>query len=350
MGGNFMIIGAADTEMHDIFRLFYDIEPLSFETINTSRGDSDFREVIIAKTANDKKYIVKLADNDFTFPEKIEMWKRTSEEYRKLGYYCPAIVTDKNGIFPYIHYKDHNCIAYGEEYAPYEPVETRNSNASINDAVPKINYEEDAWIMTAKIAAKHLDYTSYPSGFCLFDTFCPSDETDEVLENALSWKSYAEKLPEKFREQTQRIWMLWEANRKELEPIYKTLPTSVFQADLNPSNILVDTTGKFMGVYDFNLCGKEVFLNYLFREIYCADFAREIAMIKDTLQLVSKYYQFSDCEKNTASMLYKCIKPLWYNRLQALKKLKDNSNAIKKLLDETEYYLTQNIDFSNYMN
>ena len=117
----------------------------------------------------------------------------------------------------------------------------------------------------AKIAGKYLDYGKYPSGYCLFDTFCPSDEVDEVLENALSWKEYAETLPEEFTEQVQQIWQLWMKNRRELEQIYHTLPTSVFQADLNPTNLLIDENGKFVGVYDFNLCGKDVFLNYLFR-------------------------------------------------------------------------------------
>ena len=56
-----------------------------------------------------------------------------------------------------------------------------------------------------------------------------------------------------------------------MELIYHKLPTSVFSADLNTSNILLDEQGKFVGVYHFNLCGKDVFLNYLFREIYSGD-------------------------------------------------------------------------------
>ena len=232
------------TEMDQtsIFRLFYDGEPISFETINTSLDASDFREVIIVKATPDEKYIIKLADNDFTFPDKIDMWKRTVEEYRQLGYYCPTIIPDKTGHFPSVHYKGHNCVAYAEEYAPYLPVEQRDPNASDKRNVSISEYKEDTWVMTAKIAAKYLDYTNYPSGYCLFETFCPSDETDEVLENALSWKEYAETLPDEFREQVQRIWLLWTENRKTLEPIYKTLPTSVFQADLNPSNILLTLT------------------------------------------------------------------------------------------------------------
>lgn len=338
-----------EMEQNSIFQLFYDAEPVSFETINTSRGNLDFREVVIARTAPDERYVIKLADNDFTFPDKINMWRRTVEEYRQLGYYCPAIIPDKTGHFPSVQYKGHNCVAYAEEYAPYLPAEQRSSDTSDPSKVSVSEYEEDAWIMTARIAAKYFDYTGYPSAYCLFETFCPSDKMDEVLENALSWKEYAETLPDEFKEQVQRIWLLWEENRKALEPVYKTLPTSVFQADLNPSNILLDGTGKFVGVYDFNLCGKDVFLNYLFREIFDSDFRQELDRIIKTLQIVSKYYHFSEAEKNAALMLYRCIKPLWFNKLQKLKGLQIDIDAIKEYLDETEHYLTETIDFSLYM-
>lgn len=342
---NSMSTDMTEMDQNSIFRLFYDDEPISYETINTSRGASDFREVIIVKAVSGEKYIIKLADNDFTFPDKIGMWKRTVEEYRQLEYYCPAIIPDKLGHFPFVHYKGHNCVAYAEEYAPYRPVEQRNLDTSDQSNGFISEYKKDAWIMTAKIAAKYLDYTSYPSGYCLFERFCPSDKMDEVLENALNWKEYTETLPDEFEEQVQRIWLLWSENRKELEPIYKTLPTSIFQADLNPSNILLDETGKFVGVYDFNLCGKEVFLNYLFREIYDSDFGQELDEIIKALQIVSKYYCFSENEKNAALMLYRCIKPLWFNKLQKLKGLQNNTDAIKEHLNETERYLTETIDF-----
>ena len=71
-----MSTGMTEMDQNSIFRLFYDGEPISFETINTSHGALDFREVIIAKATSDEKYIIKLADNDFIFSNKIEMWKR----------------------------------------------------------------------------------------------------------------------------------------------------------------------------------------------------------------------------------------------------------------------------------
>ena len=48
-------------------------------------------------------------------------------------------------------------------------------------------------------------------------------------------------------------------------------------------------------------------------------------------------------------MLYRCLKPLFY-RADDLKKIKNDNKAIEEFLDETEYFLTRDIDFDDYMN
>ena len=55
---------------------------------NTSREGGDFREAIFARLASEKKLVVKLAENAFTDPEHIAMWRRCASEYRRLGFYC----------------------------------------------------------------------------------------------------------------------------------------------------------------------------------------------------------------------------------------------------------------------
>lgn len=332
-------------DQYDICRLFFDAEPETVEAINTSHRDADFREVLIYTLASGEKRIVKLADNDFTFPEKIAMWQRTAEEYRRLGYYCPAILPDRMGIFPKVEYQGRICAAHAEEYAPYTAAQQRDQ-----EELPESNgFEEQVWIMTARMAEQHLNYTRFPSGYCLFESFCPSDETDEVLENALNWKAYADTLPEEAQEQVQRIWRLWTENRRELEKVYHELPASVFQADLNPTNILLDESGHFAGIFDFNISGREVFLNYLFREIFNTDFAQELERIFQALRIVSRHYHFSPSEKHAALMLYRCLKPLWFNKLQKLKSLEADVDAVKAYLTETERYLTETIDFEQWM-
>ncbi|MCR5808246.1 MAG: phosphotransferase [Clostridiales bacterium] len=332
-----------DADIAGIFSLFFDETPISAEQIDTSRGDDDFRATFIIETGSGFKRVLKLADNDFTYPEKIAVWQRTVEEYRKLGYYCPRIFPDRSGGFPFVDFRGHRCAAYAEEFAPYRPVEDR---ANGDESGVEELYETcraDIWKMTARVAAKYFDYTDHPSAYCLFETFCPSDKMDEVLENALSWKELADALPEEFREQTERIWRLWTENRAALEKVYGRLPTSVFQADLNSSNILLDDEGRFVGVYDFNLCGRDVFLNYLMRENGGAE------SICSALKTAAEYYRFSDAEKDTALMLFRCLKPLWYTRVWDLKEAGEDREAIRAALDKSERELTADIDFRPYM-
>lgn len=328
-----------DKEIIQVFSLFLDEVPAAVQTLDTSHGEEDYRGTFIIETESGNKYVLKLADNDFTLPERITIWQRTVEEYRKLGYYCPRIIADKSGSFPRVDYEGHKCTAYVEEYAPYQPAEDRFAENGENAKTPYDTYKRDIWQMTARIAALYLDYSKYPSAYCLFETFCPSDKMDEVLENALDWKAYTDTLPEVFREQTERIWKLWTDNRAALEKIYDQFPTSVFQADLNSSNILIDEDGRFVGIYDFNLCGRDVFLNYLIRECNGAD------DICGALKIAAEYYHFSDFEKDTALMLYRCLKPLWYSEVDDLKELGDDWKAVHAFLDKTEHMLTDPIDF-----
>ena len=330
-----------EAEIIRIFSLFSSAAPESAEVIETSRGDSDFRAAVIVKTAEGSGYVLKLADNDFTFPDKIAVWQRTAGEYRKLGVWCPRIFRDRTGAFPTVEFRGRRCAAYMEEYSPFRPaladLDDEKQNAAVYDRVKR-----DIWLMTARIAAQHFDYSPYPSGYCLFETFCPSDKTDEVLEKALAWREYAAALPAEFRERTDRIWQLWTDNRAALEKVYRRLPSSVFQADLNLTNILVDSGGAFAGVYDFNLCGRDAFLNYLMRENGASD-------IREALRAAAEVYRFSESEIEAAPMMYRCLKPLWYTRLKALKKLGDDRAAVAAFLEETERSLTGPLDFREDM-
>ena len=337
-----------DPAITEVFSRFFDGVPVSADMIDTSIGDSDFRKVLIVSAEEGKKYVLKLASNDFTFPAKIRMWKRTAEEYRSLGYYCPEIYGDRNGDFPSVVYQGKTCVVHAEEFSRYRSLEDRTQPEG-KGAGPNISaYTGDIWRMTAKIAAKKLDYTDYPSAYCLFETFSAGDLTDEVMENALEWKKAADTLPKEFSSQVLRIWSLWNSNRESLKEIYSRLPTSVFQADLNPSNLLVDRNGAFKGIYDFNLCGRDVFLNYLMRENH-NDFEKEIGMIREALRISAAYYVFSEEEKKAALPLYRCLKPLWFNRVEDLKEAGDDTEKTRFCLDRIEYYLSADISFADDM-
>ncbi|MBP5753121.1 MAG: phosphotransferase [Treponema sp.] len=210
-------------------------------------------------------------------------------------------------------------------------------------------YYKAMWQMTAKIADKHFDYTEYPSAWCLFRTFCPSDEMDEVTENALTWKEAADKFPEEFHAQAERIYRRWCENKEELKKHYDNLPTSVFQGDLNSTNLLLDEQDRFVGVFDFNLCGKEVVLNYLFRETHHPEFEKELKMLFEVLEITREFYHFNEDEKNLALALYRCLIPFGGSKIMRLEELKEDLPAIRSFFDEMERYQTMDIDFREHM-
>ena len=331
-----------DPDIAEIYSRFFDGVPVCAETIDTSRGDSDFRNTVIITSEDGEKRVLKIVSNDFTYPDRIRVWQRTVGEYRALGYYCPRILNDLHGGFPTVRFRERECVVYAEEFSKYPSLEDETS--CMEKDLPEIyaRYIKDIWSMTAKIAAKKLDYSPFPSAYCLFEKFCPSDKTDEVLENALEWKRLADSLPEEHSERVQRIWRLWCKNREELEELYKRLPTSVFQADLNPTNLLIDEGGNFKGVMDFNLCGREVFLNYLMRE-------NNSGSIPEALKISSEYYVFSEEEKQAALPLYRCLKPLWWTAVRELEDAGSDGEKIRKCLDEAEARLTEDIDFRSCM-
>ena len=326
----------------EVFSRFFDGAPASADIIDTTRGDGDFRVTFIVTTEAGERYVLKFASNDFTFPERIRAWQRTAEEYRALGYYCPQIFCDKSGGFPTVEYKGNTCVVYAEEFSKYKPLTDRAEEDGEEPSLDTGEYFEDIWSMTAKIAAKRFDYTEYPSAYCLFTTFCPSDERDEVLDNALEWKRTADALPEEFSGRVQRIWRLWNENREKLSEVYSGLPTSVFQADLNATNLLIDDSGAFMGVYDFNLCGRDVFLNYLMRE-------NSSDTIPRALTIACRHYAFSEEEKAAAPLLFRCLKPLWYTRVEDLKEAGDDPEKIRACLDKAEEMLAGGLDLASYM-
>ena len=322
-----------------LIALFADEESQECSIINNSHGKEDFRQTLIVKLNSGRKIVIKVANNSFTTSETIKMWQRCAEEYKNMGYYCPQIHTAMDGTFPQVCYKDRICFAYAEDYSIYQSADQCGNVKPFREALYR---------MTAKIARERFNYTDMPSGYCLFELY-PGDEVDEVTENALDFYHYCKTLPESFYEQTSRMFMRWKNNRDELERLYFKLPFSVFQADFNDTNVLVDADGNFVGISDFNLAGKDQFLNYLFREIYLGSFDEELSEILRALEVASEVYSFSEAEIEAAPLIYRCVKPLWFTRVQTLKQACHDYDQVKNILDEMENAQIRNIEFRSAM-
>lgn len=353
-------------EISDIISLFTDRKIARHSMKDTSRGEADFRLAVFVQFKREESdeerkvpydLVIKLADNDFTTVGRLEAMQRMAEEYRRLGYYCPRYSRALDGTFPFLEYNGRRCIAYAEEYSIYKSAE-QFEEASITGADGRYLYFDEAMRMNARIAGRYFDFTELPSAYCLFQPFSESDKIDEVMDNAMEWKKTADGLPPQFAEQVERIWNRYMENRNELETYYGQLPTSVFQADLNHTNILLDETGKFAGIYDFNLCGRDVFLNYLIREVPYIDYGQKVDFAQKApmadrvwhaLSVVSEIYHFNELEKKAALPLWRCLKPLWWTSIQSLKEAVGDPDKIQKELDRVEEEQTREIDFEAAM-
>ncbi len=359
-------------EINDIFLLFADAAPKEYHTRNTSHGEKDFREIIFARYEEgilpaklNNRLVIKLADNGFTDDKHLMMWERLALEYKKRGFYCPEFIRTKNNDYPIIHYNGRRCIVYAEEFSPYKTAESFEKNCISSNG--KYKYLDQALRMNAEIAAAHFNFSELPSGYALFDLFDPADSVDEVTENAYEWLKCVQSFPRRFETQIHRIWERWCGNREYLKSKYNDLPTSIFQADLNSSNILLKENGDFVGLLDFNLAGKDTFINYLFREVpyilgpgnglsndgvkklsIKADNENATACILYAIHIVKKYYTFNDLEKELALPLYRCIRPLWFTSVEEFRKAQTEDD-MQNLLDETEQIQTMEIDFFNLM-
>ncbi len=355
-------------DIKEIIGLFADAQPLEYEIKNTSHGEDDFREAVIVRWEEGvlppelgDRMVIKLASNGFTDPAHLEMWERLAEEYRRRGYYCPRFLRTRAGEFPYVAYQGRKCIVYGEEYARYRTADSFEAvEVSPNG---KFTYLDDLLRMNAEIAGAHLDFTDLPSAWVLFGTFDPADAEDEVMENARDWLACAEKLPDSFRPQVNRIWERWLENRAFLQKEYHRLPTSVFQADLNSTNILLDESGRFAGIMDFNIAGREVFLNYLFREVpfifgkrgekqapeepgsWTDELLRRLIY---GITVVKERYRFSEAETELALPQFRCLSPLWVTAVGQRKAAK-REEEIQAALDDAERAQTLEIDFRSRM-
>lgn len=348
-------------DANEVVELFSEIVPQNIDIKNSSHGDSDFRETLLVDFGIEK-LVIKLSSNGFTDEKHLTMWERITKEYSKLGYYCPQFIRAIDGTFPTVSYKGRKCIAWGEEFSKYrsaeELIKTKFSDTKLVED-GWYSFLEDAMIMDARVAACHFDYTNLPSAYCMFETFDASDEYDETTKDAQKWLDIARTLPEKYTAQVERIWNNWLRARRQLEKIYHLLPSSVFQADINDTNILLDENGTFKGVYDFNIGGREVYINYIVRQapyvstndIYDGLEEDDVFLnrVIHALDIAKKVYSFSDLEKEAAPLLYKCIRPLWWYASRELKEIVVDEVKIQQHLDKIEYEQTREIDFAKHM-
>ncbi len=338
----------------EIFALYDRQEPVRYEITDTSRGDADYRKAVFAEYP-DRKIVIKITANDFTTPERVKGWADTIEEYIASGCYCPRIIRNRNGAYTAeLLINKRVCLVYAEEYARYKAADSFPKSEIVKDGL--YTFSDAALLTIGVIGAKHLKTASFPSGLCILEKFAPSDPCDEVMEESLHFKKVMEESLPQWKDRFEKIWDTFKENRKKLEEVYPLLPTSVFQGDLNHTNILLDDNKSFAGLLDFNLCGRDTVLNHLFREILLEydihgnnifyseeadDQATELFLSK--LRLAAEVYPFSELEKDAAVLVYRYLRPFWWRPSHEIEKVKDDDRKVLRILEWVEKKLTANL-------
>ena len=340
--------------------LYCDTEISDVRTLDLCRGNDDYRKIYFV-TDGQRKLVIKQLSNTFSDRRRIEGWFELMDEYRKTGLYCPAVVPNRNGELIHrdtIDGRDYYILA--EEYSVYETAE-HIGKEKYKDAMGHNRYTPDVMRSLGKIASAKLDILDWPSAYCLLEPFCTPQTTDEATECAIAFVKYIrENLPAHLPRAEALLEMFYQ-RQKELSEVYTFLPTSCFQADLNDSNILLDENNHFVGLIDFNLCGKEPILNYAVREalwgvsdkrlfgekgsrLYFYDETLDELRIKlflENMSYIQENYEFSALEKRAFPILFRYMNSFWWFHLHEIKLIKDDEYKISQLLDWLERQMTR---------
>lgn len=333
--------------------LYFDNELTNIEIKDSSHGDSDFRKAYIVDDGI-SKIVIKYFSNSFSDERRILGWFRLMDEYRKIGLYCPAIIPNRYGENLHRHTVDgRDYYIYAEEFSPFQTAEQLD--------VEKRQYMPDVLRTLGTIASKRLDILDFPSAYCLLEPFSGEDTTDEETECALLFVDFIKKNLPQYLPWAERLLELFYKNQEECRKVYDSLPTSCFQADLNSSNILLDNNLKFVGLFDFNLCGKEKILNYAMREALWATYQSclvdkdnnyifyfdkklddfRMKCFLENMSYIQETYPFTDDEKKAFPILLRYINTFWWYSLSDLEFFCNDDNKVQKILEWFEFQMTR---------
>ena len=130
---------------------------------------------------------------------------------------------------------------------------------------------------------------------------------------------------------------------------------------MNDSNILLDEHRNFVGLIDFNLCGREPILNYAVREalwgvsdrrlfgakgrrLYFYDRELDdlrISLFLENIGYIQEAYSFSDLEREVFPVLFRYLNSFWWFHLNELKQIKEDDSKITQLFDWLEYQMNR---------
>lgn len=359
-----------DMEQQEITKMiafFHTGEPVSCKAEDTWTEDTDSRTIVYVEYP-EGKFVIKAAANGFTTPERVTGWVEMIENYREMGYYCPMLLKSRNGNYAEVlEVQGKSFVVWEEELAKYSLPKNVKDKPRTPDG-KRFVYEEELWEFVAKVGQKHFTNTW---GDSLYVRLIPvqGEKTDEVTECVEKFESLIREKAPKFIGRMERVLELFQENKKKLEQVYFTLPTSVFQADTWNDNVLLDEEGHFRGILDYNLSGKDTMINMAFEagwygsrgvqwpekdENTVSGMNRKerdawLTGFMVALRAFRKHYDFTEEEIEATTLLYRYIL-IYYDVNEAVEKHVDDEGKMNLIFDFLEDEFTrEDIDFRGAM-
>lgn len=323
-----------EKDVLEICKLFNVLDGKITSFIDSSKNEEDQRYNYII----DDKYVLKMNTNGTITEKFLDEVNSLQEKYRSIDVYCPKLYKSNEGVYLISYSKnneDYQC--YMEEFAPYK---------TARSVVETYEGKLDMLGHVGKLASKYtnFDLVDTRSMWSIIDLAPLDDEIDEKQDNL---NGLIELLQEKsFDELANQLVIANKEARETIQIYFDELPRCVYQGDLNPSNVLVDDDGKFVGIIDFNLFGTEVnincFLNECMYYLEETDFetlsALEIFTKMNDIQekLLSKiwkYYVLNDVEKKCFDAYKKLIDISFYPNVELMKYYLEEGKEVNKVLE-----------------
>ena len=335
-----------------IFERYISGAVASIQPINTSQSDADRRFTYLVASDAGERLVFKFSNNCFTTPERIGGWRYLADLYNDCGVYAPRILTDRDGRFWHAYTEDGvQYFAYAEEQKKYRTAAECGLGSDIS------SYFEDMVRAEAKIARRSTKLPAWKSAWCLYDRFCADDETDETYYWQREFYQLVRAGMPALSARAEWIWQRFLSLYATLEPQYRALPQAFFQGDEGGTNTMLDESGRYAGVLDFNLSGAETILNYFFRSFCRVPIrAAELDRLSDRalldakdealrarLRVVKKHYAFSEVERAAFPLYYNTVYPLECDLCQQFQRVIRAGDARRAavVLDWIEYQQTR---------
>lgn len=220
--------------------------------IDTSKGENDVRLNCIV----DNKFVIKINSPGCIDEERLNEIARLIERYHTCGVYCPNLIRSADGRYSHtVTVEGQEFTCYIEEFAPFKI-------CGDDTPIERKKIVEHLGIIIKRYTGVDLSKTN--SMWSLIDLAPLDTNVDEKKENLDMLVDCLEKCGA--NELAKKVSSYDEELRSAISLRYKDLPRCYFQADLNPENILIDSSGEFVGVIDFNLSGTEVNINCFLNE------------------------------------------------------------------------------------